>query len=101
MAVSRGSSVTESGAPDAEKLKSSSTNMYRSLSNFSTSLLPITITAKHSQKNNMGFLATAVALVAAQGGFIYGLDSGMRSTPFSCTCVLTSINRHHRNDFRS
>lgn len=27
--------------------------------------------------SNMGFLATAVALVAAQGGFIYGLDSGM------------------------
>ncbi|TVY67227.1 High-affinity glucose transporter [Fusarium oxysporum f. sp. cubense] len=30
----------------------------------------------------MGFLATAVALVAAQGGFIYGLDSGIIATTF-------------------
>ncbi|RSL63850.1 hypothetical protein CEP53_004283 [Fusarium sp. AF-6] len=30
----------------------------------------------------MGFLAIAVALVAAQGGFIYGLDSGIIATTF-------------------
>jgi hypothetical protein len=30
----------------------------------------------------MGFLAVTVALVAAQGGFIYGFDSGMNV----CSC---------------
>jgi hypothetical protein len=50
----------------------------------------------------MGFLATTVALVAAQGGFIYGLDSGMRSAPIPSTRALTSFHdRHHRNDFRA
>ncbi|KAF5578576.1 high-affinity glucose transporter [Fusarium subglutinans] len=32
--------------------------------------------------NNVGFLATTVALVAAQGGFVYGLDSGIIATTF-------------------
>jgi len=100
MAVGRGSSVTESGAPDAEKVFYKYVPVALELFNISTAHYHHSKT-QSAKQSNMGFLATAVALVAAQGGFIYGLDSGMRSTPFSCTYVLTSINRHHRNDFRS
>lgn len=49
----------------------------------------------------VNWLLVTVALVAAQGGLIYGFDSGKQQHIDKTSTLLTTASRHHRNDLRS